>query len=100
MNTIRLNSNHHRNFIAEGRKDPITHEPLKVGDEIVICSRDKIAFLADNWNGACPLCGNRGTLSDLPQAKKMKLIPIKKHHWVWYVMVFVIFILFLLISIS
>lgn len=100
MNIIRLNSNHHHDFLAQGRRDPVTHESLKAGDEIVICSRDKIAFLASNWNGACPLCGNRQTLSELPESGKISINISKKHHWIWYVMIFVIFILFLWLSIS
>lgn len=65
-NKLVLDSNRHKAFLAEQRKDPITHEPLRAGDEIVICANDKYAFLAENWQGECPLCHHSETLSEVP----------------------------------
>lgn len=66
MHIHRLHHDTHREFLAESRRDPITHEPLKAGDEIVICSNDQTAFLVDSWNGECPLCKNNRTLPYIP----------------------------------
>ncbi len=98
MHVIRLRSDAHRVFIGQRRKDPITHELLRAGDDIVICSREKIAFSVESWNGACPLCGNKRTLSSVPQQEKIKVI--KRHHWFWYVTPIIIFIFLMILSIS
>lgn len=65
-NRIRLDAQRHATFLAEQRKDPITKEPLRAGTEIVICANDKIAFIADNWPGECPICHNSNTLAYVP----------------------------------
>jgi len=64
----RLDPNRHRSFLEERRRDPITHEPLRSGDEIVICANENIAFLATNWNGCCPRCGSANTLNNIPSS--------------------------------
>ena len=64
---IRLDPQRHAAFLNEGRKDPVTKEPLSPGMVIVICAHDKVAFVADYWTGTCPLCGGTQTLADVPQ---------------------------------
>jgi len=64
---IRLDAHRHAAFLAEQRKDPITKEPLQDGAEIVICANEKIAFIAGNWLGACPICNCSETLSYIPK---------------------------------
>jgi hypothetical protein len=66
---IRLDAHLHAAFLAEKRKDPITKEPLSAGMEIVICANDQIAFVADNWTGACPICHCADTLPKVPTNK-------------------------------
>ncbi|MBS9783466.1 MAG: hypothetical protein KGV46_02815 [Pasteurella sp.] len=66
MNVITLNAIRDRDFLSEQRKDPVTQQLLKAGDRIVICARQKIAFLEDTWGGQCPLCECRNTLDYLP----------------------------------
>ncbi|MBM3319812.1 MAG: hypothetical protein FJY73_03945 [Candidatus Eisenbacteria bacterium] len=58
MNTYLLDSRKHAAFLAEERIDPFTREPLRPGDEIVICARDKMAFHLASWNvqNGCPIC--------------------------------------------
>jgi len=63
---IKLDAQRHAAFLAEQRKDPITKESLHAGIEIVICANDKIAFIADNWTGQCPICRGTATLSYIP----------------------------------
>jgi len=63
---IRLDSQRHAAFLAEQRRDPITHEPLRAGMEIVICAEEKFAFVADNWVDRCPLCGSSNSLLQIP----------------------------------
>lgn len=52
-----------KNFKENGfksRRDPLTHEPFKVGDSVVICSRCGAASLSTSWaaiGGACACQG-------------------------------------------
>lgn len=62
---IKLDPIHHAQFLAEGRKDPITKEPLDAGMQIVICANDNVAFISDNWQGSCPICHGTETLSQV-----------------------------------
>lgn len=68
MNQITLRSENHRDFLQEGRRDPITKELLCSGMRVVICAECGIAFKAENWSGTCPLCGHTATLRDIPAA--------------------------------
>ena len=63
----RLDSIKHRDFLAQQRRDPLTHELLQPGHEIIICANDGIAFLADCWQDACPLCKRAETLAEIPR---------------------------------
>ena len=66
VNRILLDKQLHAAFLAEGRVDPYTHEPLRAGMEIVICANCKRAFVADTWSGACPEDHGTRTLRDIP----------------------------------
>lgn len=65
---IILDPIHHAQFLAEGRKDPITKEPLVAGMQIVICANDNLAFISDNWQGSCPICHGTETLSQVQES--------------------------------
>lgn len=66
VHRIKLDHYTHATFLNEGRKDPVTKESICAGMEIVICAGDKIAFVAENWTGTCPLCHGTETLAQLP----------------------------------
>jgi hypothetical protein len=63
---IRLDANKHSEFLSEQRVDPVTHEILRSGNEIIVCANHGIAFLATSWQGRCPLCGSVETLAEIP----------------------------------
>jgi len=63
---IRLDAQRHAAFLAQQRKDPITLEPLSAGMEIVVCARERLAFIAGNWAGQCPRCQCTDTLEAIP----------------------------------
>ena len=86
---IRLDAIKHSEFLSEQRIDPVTHELLRSGDEIVICAAQTIAFSSANWNGRCPLCGESETLPEIPhnaisetisQARFTHRSPITQNH--------------------
>lgn len=64
----RLDAKRHRAFLAENRKDPLTRELLRAGDQIVICAECKSAWLADSWrlNNEHCTCGCFGTSREMP----------------------------------
>ncbi len=63
----------HQTFLSENRRDPLTQERLRPGDEIVICANDKIAHLLGSWRveGRCPVCKHTKTLSSIPNNKSI-----------------------------
>jgi len=69
LHVHQLDIKRHAKFLAEDRQDPITKEPLKAGDEIVICANCNTAYLRDSWNfinsGKC-VCGGTNTLNYVP----------------------------------
>jgi hypothetical protein len=44
-----LDSKRHDAFLREQRKDPVTKEPFKAGDRVVICAGCRSAFLEASW---------------------------------------------------
>lgn len=44
-----LDSKRHDAFLREERKDPVTKEPFKAGDRVVICAGCRSAFLETSW---------------------------------------------------
>ena len=70
MHVHTLDARIHHEFLSENRKDPVTLEPLRPGDSIVICaSPHHFAFQAVNWRGECPFCHNSETLSFVPTTR-------------------------------
>lgn len=63
---IKLDTQHHEAFLLEQRRDPVTKEPLRAGDEVIVCAKDKLVFIADNWLEACPICNSIETLPFIP----------------------------------
>lgn len=37
-------------FVEEGRVDPLTHEPFRMGDRVVICDDCRLVYLASTWD--------------------------------------------------
>jgi hypothetical protein len=66
VNRILLDEKLHAEFLAQGRKDPYTKEPLLAGMEIVICANCKRAFDAATWSGECPGDHGTRTLREIP----------------------------------
>jgi hypothetical protein len=67
LNIHILDSNTHRDFLAQQRRDPVTRELLKAGDRVVICAGCKSAFLADSWNAlGGQHCNQSQTLRNIP----------------------------------
>jgi formylglycine-generating enzyme required for sulfatase activity len=66
----RLDPDRHAAFLSECRLDPFTHEPLKAGDVIVVCSKCKSAFLLASWQALGDShCSQTETLPTLPQSQ-------------------------------
>ena len=65
----RLAENEHKAFLAEGRLDPLTREPLRPGDQIIICAQCRSAFLMASWDAIeNQHCNQRDTLAVLSDA--------------------------------
>jgi len=73
-----INSNEHRAFLAENRKDPYSQQPIKAGDQVVFCASCKSCHLLSSWNeftskGKNCICGatSNQTLVSMPTAQRM-----------------------------
>lgn len=68
MVVIKINRQMHASLLADHRKDPVTKELLKVGDEVVVCANCKTVYLKDVWvrskNGNC--CSQNKTADSIP----------------------------------
>lgn len=42
-------------FVEEGRVDPLTREPFRMGERVVVCANCKMVYLASTWDdcGGC-----------------------------------------------
>jgi hypothetical protein len=72
----RLDTNRHKHLFAERRKDPLTQEPLRAGDEVVFCARCQSAFLVESWkylNGKHGRCKQPQTLREIPGERPVRL---------------------------
>lgn len=67
MSVIQLNTSLHSEFFSQNRIDPITREPFKEGDRIMLCASCKCAFLEDTWrNIGNTHCSQTSTLATIP----------------------------------
>ncbi|WP_338813994.1 hypothetical protein V9L05_00820 [Bernardetia sp. Wsw4-3y2] len=67
IHKINPNSQEHRSFLSQNRKDPITGDSILEGDEVVFCAGCKSVFLKDTWEYlGSQHCEQRGTLVDFP----------------------------------
>lgn len=76
MYTHKLDSQKHKHFLEQGRTDPITGEPLQEGDQVVLCTICKSAFLKETWayiGGRH--CGSVSTLKEIPKAQEVRIKP-------------------------
>ncbi|WP_338791309.1 hypothetical protein [Bernardetia sp. MNP-M8] len=76
IHKINSNSQEHRSFLSQNRKDPITGDSILESDEVVFCAGCKSVFLCDTWEYLGKRhCGQSGTLIDFPlqQAIHIKL---------------------------
>ncbi|WP_338791923.1 hypothetical protein [Bernardetia sp. MNP-M8] len=49
MHIHKIESNKHKEFLSEERKDPITGDLIRENDEVVFCVSCKSVFLVDTW---------------------------------------------------
>ncbi len=74
MNTHKINSNFHLEFLHEKRQDPITGDLIVEGDEIVFCQECKSAFLKSSWEYLKEThCNQKRTLANFPVKKTLNL---------------------------
>ncbi|WP_338762801.1 hypothetical protein WAF17_18345 [Bernardetia sp. ABR2-2B] len=74
MNTHKINSTSHSDFLNEKRQDPITGDLIVEGDEIVFCKECKSAFLKSSWEYLNEKhCNQNRTLSIFPVKKTLNL---------------------------
>ncbi|AFM05310.1 hypothetical protein Fleli_2965 [Bernardetia litoralis DSM 6794] len=74
MNTHKINSSFHSDFLNEKRQDPITGDLIVEGDEIVFCQECKSAFLKSSWEYLNEKhCNQSRTLSIFPVKKVLNL---------------------------
>ncbi len=65
--THRIDSELHSAFLAEEREDPVTGDPIQVGDEVVLCASCGSAFLKDSWDYLDGKhCEQKQTLAQIP----------------------------------
>ena len=70
IHTHILDQNDHDFFLSQGRREPVSQEPLKPGDEIVICGLCGTAYYASTWeefNGCLTHQQPNNTLAEIPQ---------------------------------
>ncbi|WP_291726115.1 hypothetical protein [Bernardetia sp.] len=71
--TLSKKNKHHKNFLKEKRKDPITGDVIMEGDEIVLCGACKSAFLLDSWNYMDNKhCSQPFTLQEIPSKQHVQ----------------------------
>ena len=75
MNTHKINSHSHSDFLNEKRQDPITGDLIVEGDEIVFCQECKSAFLKSSWEYL-----NEKIHVLLHNLKDNKIFKFKKHN--------------------
>lgn len=74
MNTHKINSHSHSDFLNEKRQDPITGDLIVEGDEIVFCGECKSAFLKSSWEYLNQThCNQKRTLAIFPVKKILNL---------------------------
>ncbi|WP_338792480.1 hypothetical protein [Bernardetia sp. MNP-M8] len=74
MNTHKINSTSHSDFLNESRQDPITGDLIVEGDEIVFCKECKSAFLKSSWEYLNEKhCNQNRTLAIFPVKKTLNL---------------------------
>ena len=74
MNTHKINSHSHSDFLNEKRQDPITGDLIVEGDEIVFCQECKSAFLKSSWEYLNEKhCNQNRTLAIFPVKKTLNL---------------------------
>jgi len=63
----------HKAFLHEQRVDPVTKEPFRAGDRVVICAADRSAFLEDSWLAIGGRhCGQTQTLTGIPVVEEAR----------------------------
>lgn len=63
----------HKAFLHEQRVDPVTKEPFRAGDRVVICAADRSAFLEDSWLAIGGRhCGQTQTLAGIPVVEEAR----------------------------
>lgn len=74
MNTHKINSSFHSDFLNEKRQDPITGDLIVEHDEIVFCQECKSAFLKSSWEYLNEKhCNQNRTLATFPVKKTLNL---------------------------
>lgn len=67
MHTHSLRPEKHAALLAQDRRDPISGDFLKAGDEVVFCAGCRSAFLKDSWEYLGKThCGQKETLQKAP----------------------------------
>ncbi|WP_338812615.1 hypothetical protein V9L05_14685 [Bernardetia sp. Wsw4-3y2] len=80
MNTYKVNSTSHSDFLNESRQDPITGDLIVEGDEIVFCKECKSAFLKSSWEYLNEKhCNQNRTLVTFPVKKTLNLKSKKQY---------------------
>jgi len=71
MHIFPLNPKTHADFLKQERKDPITGDAFKAGDEVVFCAACRSAFLRESWEFMeGKHCNQEETLESFPKAQK------------------------------
>lgn len=71
--TLSKKNKHHKSFLKEKRKDPITGDVIVEGDMIVLCGACKSAFLLDSWNYMDNKhCNQHFTLKEIPSRQHVQ----------------------------
>ncbi|WP_338791313.1 hypothetical protein [Bernardetia sp. MNP-M8] len=74
IHKINPNSQEHRSFLSQNRKDPITGDSILEGDEVVFCAGCKSVFLRDTWEYLGKQhCEQYETLGKFPIQKEIRL---------------------------
>lgn len=75
MHTHRLNHQEHAHVLRQNRKDPVSGDALKEGDEVVFCASCSSAFLADSWEYmGGQHCNQSETLRFAPELPTEKIV--------------------------
>jgi len=79
MHIFSLNPKTHADFLKQERKDPITGDAFKAGDEVVFCAACRSAFLRESWEFMDGKhCNQEETLESFPKAQKNLALVHKK----------------------